>query len=147
MCGSRLSSMDKHYKFIIQALIILLLVGPLQAQQVFQCDMMDAAFYDDCCCDDHNNCTDSDCDKVEDSNKIPCCDEAVELSINDKTADISKAIKSLEFRTGIDPPAQIILKQNNLLQLSDTFTFQTYPKILIHHAGSDTYLITQRLRI
>lgn len=139
--------MSKRCRYVVQALIILLLVGPLQAQQIFQCNMMDATFYDDCCCDDHNNCADSDCDEEAVTNEIPCCDTSIELSLNDEAVDISKAIKSLEFRTGIDPPAQIILQQNNLFQLNYALVFQTYPKVLIHPSGSDTYLITQRLRI
>lgn len=139
--------MSIHYRYIIQALIIMLLVGPLQAQQIFQCDIMDATFYDDCCCHDHNNCADSDCDDTVVIREAPCCDISVELSLNDQTVDISNAIKSLEYRTGVDPPTQIILQQNNALQLNDTLSFQAYPKGLIHHYGSNIYLITQRLRI
>ena len=139
--------MNKRCRYVIQALIILLLVGPLQAQQIFQCDMMDATFYDDCCCDDHNNCADSDCDEEADAKEVPCCDKSIELSLNDEAVDISKAIKSLELRTGIDPPAQTILQRDNLFPLNNALAYQSHSNILIHHSGSDAYLVTQRLRI
>ena len=139
--------MKSYRKHITRVLVFLLLAGPVQAQQVFQCSMMDSTFYDNCCCDDHGNCADSNCDQATDLNNTACCDTSVELNLDNDAVDISKAIKSLEIRSGIDPPAKVLPVHGVLLASSNTLLILAILQRQSHLAGTDTYLITQRLRI
>ena len=133
-------------KSIILALITLLVVGPLQAQQVFDCEMMDTKFYNNCCCDNHNHCADADCDddvKIENSQ---CCDESIELKVDNNTKNVN-IIKSAEIRSNVDPPAAITSTIEQFFQpvcFSDNYYLYTH---LSGSLGSNTYLITQRFRI
>ena len=138
--------MNLHRSPIIRALIFLLLVGPLQAQQVFACGMMDAVFLDDCCCEDHNNCDDSDhSDALTPENQ--CCEESIQLSFNDgSNCDVSIA-KSVEIRSDVDPPVVIVFTDQPFVERI------RFAEIRYHYTsppdtqGSNTYLVTQRLRI
>jgi hypothetical protein len=67
-------------------LALLLVMGPVHAQVVFACAMMDMAVQGECDCCDHENgkaCVDSDCDMAVDSGDGPCCEQSVEFSLDD----------------------------------------------------------------
>ena len=139
--------MNLNHKSIIRALVFLLLVGPLQAQQVFACGMMDATFLDDCCCEDHNNCADADCTDAITTEKVPCCEESIDLSLNYQANETSDVIKSVEIRSDVDPPpaiASVIVQLVEPIRFTVTSDLFTSPP---YRPGSNTYLITQRLRI
>ena len=138
--------MTMNRRSIIRALVLLLLVGPLQAQQVFACGMMDEVFLDDCCCEDHNNCENSDSsDALTPENQ--CCEESIQLSFNDEANSDLGVIKSVEIRSDVDPPVVIVFADELLVE-SVCFAVISY-----HYTsppdsqGSNTYLVTQRLRI
>ena len=133
-----------NHKSIFHALLFLLLAGPLQAQQVFVCGMMDAIFVD-CCCEDNNCSTDSDSsDAVTPENQ--CCEESIQLSINiDANSEID-VLKPAEIRSDVDPPVEIVFAAAQWVEpirFTETSNFYTNPP---YRAGT-TYLITQRLRI
>lgn len=143
----RLTLVNLHRRSIIRALIILLLVGPLQVQQVFACGMMDATFYDDCCCEDHNNCANADCSDAITTENNTCCEESIELNFNNEANEELTVIKSVEIRSNVDPPPAIVFAVEPLvepirfLKTSDLYSSPPYS------LGSNTHLITQRLRI
>jgi hypothetical protein len=122
-------------------------VGPLQAQQGFACGMMDTTFYDDCCCDDHNNCADADCSDAISTEKSQCCEESIQLSFNNEANDEVKVIKSVEIRSNVDPPPEIVFAVGQLVEpIRITVASNQYLSPPCN-PGSNTYLITKRLRI
>ena len=104
--------MKLHHRPIIRALIFLLLVGPLQAQQMFACEMMNATFLDNCCCVNHDNGND-DAITVE---KAPCCEESTELTLNFQADETTNIIKSVEIRSDVDPPLAVIFAVEELVE-------------------------------
>ncbi len=139
--------MNIFRRSVVRALIFLLLVGPLQVQQVFACGMMDATFLNDCCCEEHNNCADADCNDAIATENVPCCEEAVELNFSYQANGTLNVIKSIEIRLDVDlPPAVIFAVKQMVKPIRVTVTgyqFLSFPS----SPGSTTYLITQRIRI
>ena len=135
-----------HRRSINRALVLLLLVGPLQAQQVFACGMMDAVFFDDCCCEDHNHCADSDSSgAITPENQ--CCEESIQLNFNNDANGELDVIKSVEIRSDVDPPAVIVIASEQWVKpIRFTEISYHYTSPPDNH-GSNTYLVTQRLRI
>lgn len=132
-------------------LLLILVVGPLKAQSVFACAMMDEVMFGECCCVGHKSdedCADAGCNGAVSSNDDPCCDRSVEVSLDDEARQDAPIINTVEVRSDVDPPTAIV----------DSFeTFELpHPRVAVRasislpdvgHSGSDTYLITQRLRI
>ena len=138
--------MDLHHKSIIRALVFLLLVGPLQAQQVFACAMMGAVFLDDCCCEDHNNCADSDSsDEITSENQ--CCEESIQLSFNNEANSEVDFVKPVEIRSDVDPPVTIVIASEQWVKPIRFAEIGNYYTSSPDNQGSDTYLVTQRIRI
>ncbi len=135
-----------HHRPIIRALIFLLLVGPLQVQQVFACGMMDAVFLDKCCCDDHNLCTDTD---SSDSiiSEYQCCEESIQLGFDDEAISDAGVIKSVEIRSDVDPPIEIIIASEQWQAPIRVTAISFHRTLPVDSPGSDTYLITRRIRI
>ena len=133
-----------NHKSIFRALVFLLLVGPLQVQQVFACGMMDAIFVD-CCCEDNNCSADSDSSNAI-ATENQCCEVSIQLSINiDANSEID-VIKPAEIRSDVDPPAEIVFATAlwvEPIRFTDSSNLYSTPS---YRAGT-TYLITQRLRI
>ena len=139
--------MDIPSRSFIQALVFLILVGPLQAQQVFACGMMDATFYDDCCCEDLNNCANADCSDAITTVNNQCCEESIELTFYNEANEELIVIKSYEIRSNVDPPPAITSVFEQLVEpirFIETRNLYSSPPCYL---GSNTYLITQRLRI
>jgi len=129
-------------------LLLLVLVGPLQAQTVFACPMMNVVMHDACCCAAHSadeDCVDANCEGSLPADASPCCDLSVELSFDKAEAP---SLKPIEFSSAVDPPpAFVVIQYDFLLSLPGAFVpaFSTFPQF--SQSGTDTYLITQRLRI
>lgn len=147
ICRRRLVFMNLHCRSVIRALAFLLLVGPLQAQQVFVCGMMDTIFLGDCCCEDHNYCADAGCSDAVTTENNQCCEESIELSFNIGANDEVNVIKSVEIRSNIDPPPIIVFAGEPLVEpirfTETSYLYTAFPD----SPGSNIYLITQRLRI
>ncbi len=132
-------------------LLLVLIIGPLQAQTVFACAMMDTVMHNACCCDDHKvdeDCVDSGCDAMLESSEGPCCERSVEVSVDEDTRQSTPIVKSVEVRSDVDPPPAIVVSLDviatpQLIAVRGVFK----PLPIPGQSGSDTYLITQRLRI
>ena len=132
---------------VVRALVFLLLVTPLQAQQVFACGMMGTTFFDDCCCEHHNNCADADCSDATSTETNQCCKQSVELNISNEMTEDLIVIKSLEIRSNIDPPPAITFTLEQLVEPVRFTEISYLHTTLPGNLGSNTYFITQRLRI
>ena len=139
--------MNLHRRSIIQTLLLFLLIGPLEAQQLFVCEMMDTTFLNDCCCEEHKNCADTDCSDSITTESNTCCEVSIELNINHEAYDELTVIKSVEVRSNVDPPPVIVYAVKQLaepvciIETRDVYSSPPYK------LGTNTYLTTQRLRI
>ncbi len=131
-------------------LLGVLIVGPLQAQSVFACPMMDEVMHE-CCCIGHKtneDCANADCDGAVAANTDPCCDRTVTISIDEEARQDAPIVKPVEVRSDVDPPAGILatITDFNLLPRRVALRVDfSAPELC--KSRSDTYLITQRLRI
>lgn len=132
-------------------LLCLLAIGPLQAQVVFACGMMDTVIHDTCCCDDghaEEGCLNSACDSTPESRQLPCCERSVTINVDQEVQQKSPLLKPPDRPSDIDPPAALVSS-------ADTFSFPVRPATSRHDQArtadvlseSDTYLLTRRLRI
>jgi hypothetical protein len=132
-------------------LLLILIIGPLQAQTVFACEMMDTIMHGECCCAGDKSgapCDDADCEGAFDAGSGPCCERSVELSLDPDARQDSPAIKPVEMRSAVDPPPAIIAATIELVPPQSPATIRlddSLPALL--DSRSDTYLLTQRLRI
>lgn len=131
-------------------LLGVLIIGPLQAQDVFACAMMDEVLQE-CCCigqktgeDGFNPTHDQ---AVDDFNDL-CCERSVTISFDGETGQEAPVIKPVEVRSDVDPPADMMVSitefdvQPQRRSLSTEFSLPDRCQ-----SRSDTYLLTQRLRI
>lgn len=132
-------------------LVLMLVIGPVHAQTVLACAAMDKVMHDDCFCDDYNkdkNCADAGIGAAVDSGGDPCCELSVEFNIDEDARHDKPIAKPAEVRSDVDPPQSIIAAfdpvelPRPVAVLGAVQSFQTSGGF-----GSDTYLITQRLRI
>lgn len=136
--------------FLRSVLILIVASGPLQAQAVFACSMMDMVM-EECCCDaipSGNENIDPEFDAAPGSNEEPCCEQSVEIRVDEDARQDTRIAKPLEVRSDVDPP-QAIVDSFDVIAAPQArpalFVYQPHP--FIHSSGTDTYLITQRLRI
>lgn len=105
----------------------------------------------ECCCDNHKtneDCVDSSCDAMLGSNKGPCCERSIEISINEDARQDTPLAKPFEIRSDVDPPqANITNSFDILLSPQYAVALVAHPRPIAGLSGSNTYLITQRLRI
>ena len=141
----------KH-KFVRALLLALLLVtGPLHAQIVTACAMMETAAHCECACCDHSEhkpCPEPGCDTAIDSGGEPCCQQSVELGFDDDGDQRTPGAKPAEMRTDADRP-QIVVASLELVAAPHVVALRGDVQSLPPPGrdGSDIYLITQRLRI
>lgn len=132
-------------------LLVAVAVGPLQAQTVFACAMMGTVMHDECCCDDHEatqGCTDSSCGAVLESSESPCCEQSVEIGIDDPASQENPIVKPVEVRSDGDPPQALISSCGaDFIPPAVTATRRFDSASPADPGGSETYLVTQRLRI
>ena len=125
-------------------LTVMLAVGPLNAQVVFACSMMDAVFHDNRCCDEHKDCADQDYDEPLEKERDPCCERFVELSVDH---ELPHFLKPIEVRTDVDPPLLVAAIDLSVSACPTTTIVRIEGNIAVCSHGSNTYLTTQRLRI
>lgn len=136
--------------FLRSVLLVIVAVGPLRAQAVFACSMMDMVM-EECCCDDYRigkACIDSDCDAAVGAGQEPCCEQSVQVQVDEEAWQDTRIVKPSEIRTDVDPPQTIVISFELVAALQVRSALVVYPPHPItRHPGTDTYLITQRLRI
>ncbi len=123
--------------------VVVLVLGPLNAQTVFACMMMGGIEFDTCCCDDHAPAI-LDSDDGDES----CCETSVELRIEQSSEQKNPITKPVEVRSDVDPPPAILVAHTIDPRPERAFTTAYRTRIwLSHNPGSQTYLTTLRLRI
>ena len=129
----------------------MLVIGPVHAQTVLACAVMDMVMHDDCSCDDYKKdkvCVGSGFDTAVDSGDDPCCERSVELSIDEDARQDTPSAKPAEVRSDVDQ-LQAIIASIYFIEPPRTIAalgvIQSLPTP--SRSNSDTYLITQRLRI
>ncbi len=122
-------------------LVLMLVAGPLHAQTLFACAMMDEVM-EDCCCDESE-------DRVALETKyVPCCEQSVELRFDLSSDEASVVIKPIEIRSDVDPPPAIPLETIASLRIDRVVAIVPHRAIRCpQEPGTNTYLVTQRLRI
>lgn len=129
-------------------LVLILVIGPVHAQTLFACAMMDTVVHDTCCCDDHEQCADSDCDGALETEREPCCEISLELSIDHGSDQTTRVSKPVEVRSDVDPPPAILVAPHVDMHPYRVVTVAYRPATNTpHQPGSQIYLVTQRLRI
>lgn len=137
-------------------LLLLLAAGPLQAQTVLLCDMMEVPRQETCCCDEMAGASreaeaGQDCDRppchiAPRADSVGCCDSAVEIS-HDPEADAFVA-KPPSDRPDPDPSAPILFAYNLPVPPGPSYrTPDSQPAAVAVPDGSKLYLRTERLRI
>ncbi|HNP63579.1 MAG TPA: hypothetical protein PKH39_06545 [Woeseiaceae bacterium] len=133
---------DRLRTFLRSVLILIVAVGPLQAQAVFACTMMDTVM-EECCCDEHQVG-----DAATESNQEPCCEQSVEVQVDEDARQDTQLLKPFEIRSDVDPPPAIVNSFNAIAALQEHSAPVVYrQRPTANFSGTDTYLITQRLRI
>jgi len=132
-------------------LLMTFAVGPLQAQSVFACAMMDEVMHGECCCVGHKSdedCADAGCDGALSSSDEPCCERSVEISLDEEALQDVSVIKPAEVRSDVDPPTAIVASIDEIVPPQLRVAVRAASSLPdVAHSGSDIYLITQRLRI
>lgn len=135
--------------FLLALLFLLIMTfGSLQPKTVFACAMMDMVTLYDCCCDDDKDCVDLSCGAMQESSKEPCCEQSLEINISEENRQNSPILQSVEIRSDVDPPQAIVSSFNILAPPQYVVAFEVlHSQLTTGLSGSNTYLITQRLRI
>lgn len=139
--------------FLLALLFLFMMtIGSLQAKTVFTCAMMGTDIFHECCCDGNSadkDCADHGCNVMLGPNKGACCDKSIEISINaDETKQSASFVKPTEIRSDVDPPQAIITNFFNILvSPHSAVALVVHSQPIASLSGSNTYLITQRLRI
>ena len=142
-----------HRKSIsLRALLLLLLaVGPLQAQTIFACAMMETVVQAPCCCNEHGankGHGEPALEDVLDSGHEPCCERSVQVTVDQDAEQAAPVGKSAELRSGVDQPQPIVFSVDALVPPQPILKPGVSPLLpAAGYSGSDTWLITQRLRI
>lgn len=126
-------------------LLIFLVVGPLQAQTVFACVTMDMVMNVVDSCKTNQDCVNMDLDDVLELNQNPCFEQSVVLSVDQDLQQNMPIVNSV-VESDIDPPQVIATTLDGVLPRQ--FVLEEHPRSNFPgQSGSNTYLITQRLRI
>lgn len=138
--------------FLLALLFLLIMtIGSLQPKTVFACSMMDMVTLYDCCCDGHKtnkDCVELSCDALQKSSKEPCCEQSVEINISEEMRQNSPILQPVEIRSDVDPPQTIANSFDILAPPQYLVAFEVlHSQPIASLSGSNTYLITQRLRI
>jgi hypothetical protein len=141
--------MNRRNKSFLRPLLLLLIlvVGPLQAQTVFACVTMDMVMNVVDSCKTNQDCVNLDFDNVLDLNQNPCFEQSVALSIDQDLQQNIPIINSV-IESDIDPPQAVGTALDFVLQQQAVLEIVVFPRVnLPGQSSSNTYLITQRLRI
>lgn len=112
---------------------------------------MDEVKRGDCCCIGHSldeDCPDAKCDGAFNSDAEPCCERSLEVSIREGARQNTPIVNSVEVRSEVDPPPAIAASLNEHFSPQSLVAICLgFPRSTLRHSGSNTYLLTQRLRI
>lgn len=136
-------------------MLCLLAVGPLQAQVAYACAMMDTVVHDECCCAEHgdqpaigNDCRNTACGSPPEAAQAPCCKVTVQVSVDQDARQHTPSVKPPDQRLDVDPPPALVASFAALFPAAPPPAPQSVSlDRLATPAGSDTYLVTLRLRI
>jgi len=137
--------MPQPSKQLVRAVLIglMLIMGSVQADVSYFCGMMDMVIHDDCCCADAGMD-----DMMVANSDQPCCEKSVALSIDVTTDQAQSQVKPIKFESDADPPDIITFAVENSPQIINRAAIISIQRIATSHTGgSETYLLTQRLRI
>ncbi len=138
-------TMRRLRKQLVRPLLfaLVLVLGPLNAQTVFACMMMGGVELETCCCGDHEPAILDSADGEE-----RCCEASVDLRIEPSLEQQNPITKPVEVRSDVDPPLAILVanaidpRPDRALAIAHRTQNRSS-----HNRGSQTYLLTQRLRI
>lgn len=133
-------------------LTLLALAGPLQAQLIYACNVMEQSFQSSCCCEDVNQAhvPASNCVPSGELTEQPCCDTDLELTVSPDSADSALGPSHVTRDTDPDPPQPVAVLPVDLPAVLAPRTVASHAAAgasLPWSAGTATYLLTQRLRI
>lgn len=97
---------------------------------------------EDCCCDD------LDSQDALETKSEPCCEQTVELRFEPVADETSVVIRPTEVRSDVDPPPAISIEA--IVGLPVDSYVAIVPHCVSRNSqapGTNTYLVTQRLRI
>ncbi len=98
------------------------------------------------CCGDLKACLSLDCDNALGSNQDSCYEQTVILTINQELQQ-NMPILSLVVESDVDPPQVMFITLDLVFPPQTVTAFVVFPHTDPIQSGSNTYLITQRLRI
>ena len=143
----------------ILLLLLVLVAGSLQAQILYACQKIektasvilhnasDIDIHSTDLCSGHEECFNIDCNAISDSSQGLCCEESSVISINQNLQQ-NIPIPSSTIESDIDPPQTTGTTYDSFFQKKVILTFAVFPSPdFSSQSGSNTYLITQRLRI
>lgn len=132
-------------------LLCLLAVGPLQAQVAYACAMMDTVVHDECCCDDSASKADglrAERGTGAEGKRTPCCEVSVEITVDQETRQHTPTFKPPDQRHDFDLPPALVTTFNRPFLWSQRPTSYAHNFVRrLPDGGSDTWLLTRRLRI
>jgi hypothetical protein len=137
--------MIRPSKHTVRAILLglMLIVGSVQADVTYFCDMMNTAMHDDDCC-----CADADVDHMMLDDNQPCCEKSVDLLVDTITGQAPVAAQVAKFESDADPPDvfDFVFSINSLFPVTSV-AFQSNSEEFLRVDGSAIYLTTLRLRI
>ena len=153
--------MCRYSKSLLRTSLLMLMfsVGPLHAQILYACAQIekasslaihntsDASKHNADTCNAHQSCVNIDCDNALNSSQGRCCEESAVLTINPDLQQNIPAINLAEVESDVDPPHVISTMPGSFLSRQVFATSIVSPRINSGQSGSNTYLITHRLRI
>ena len=152
--------MYQQNRFFSRALLLLfiLVVGSLQAQILYACaeiektvgtihKVSDMDTHSTNLCNGHEQCINVDCNAAFDSSQGLCCEELSVISINQDLQQNIPILSSI-VESDIDPPQVTDAAIDSISQKKPISAFVAFPfSDFLSQSGSNTYLITRRLRI
>jgi len=138
--------------------MLMLVVGPLQAKILYACaeiertigitthNVSDMDTHSTDLCNGHEECINIDCSAAFDSNQGLCCEESSVISINQYLQQNIPILSSI-VESDIDPPQMATTTLDLFLPSQTVVISVVLPRINSGQSGSNTYLITRRLRI
>lgn len=147
--------MNRHTSLLRGLLLLMLAAGPLQAQTVLLCEMMEVPRQETCCCHDTETARETDADTTCDrpschttprSEVNGCCDQAVEVRFEPDAA--SPITKPSIDRSDLNLPVPQLIAIELQPPPSPPVRIATPPRVSVAPPlGSHLYLRTERLRI
>jgi hypothetical protein len=132
-------------------LLLIVALGPLQAQTVFACAMMGRVMQEECCCEHHasaRDCETADCGDTLESGEPPCCERSVDITADPDARHDGAISTPVELRSDVESPYFLISSfEASFTPQAILGTRGLHSECTADPGGSDTYLVTQRLRI